>query len=402
MELGELSERARMDALPSGWQSYTIGQTLTLINGLAFKPSEWKAHGTPIVRIQNLNDDDSSYNYCDDPISDKYHIRAGDILFAWSGTTGTSFGARIWTGPNAVLNQHIFKVVPDKTKLTPYYSFLVLQNVQKEIERRAHGFKSSFVHVKKSDLTRVPLTIPPIPEQRAIVEALSEIDRLIAELERLMKKKGAIKQAMMQRLFGDWSNGAPRATIGSVTSWLSGGTPDRSNTGYWDGTIPWISATTLKRSEVADSDQKVSLLGVRAGSKMAPLGSTLVLVRGSALHSEIRASLVIAPVCFNQDVKALIPSSAVVPKFLTYSIHGNADRLLRLVTSAGNTAGVLDTPVLKSLSIWLPDRKEQERVVAVLDDVMEDLDVTVEKLMKARYVKQGMMQQLLTGRIRLV
>src|SRR5881275_1897176 len=158
MELGELSERARMDALPSGWQSYTIGQTLTLINGLAFKPSEWKAHGTPIVRIQNLNDDDSSYNYCDDPISDKYHIRAGDILFAWSGTTGTSFGARIWTGPNAVLNQHIFKVVPDKTKLTPYYSFLVLQNVQKEIERRAHGFKSSFVHVKKSDLTRVPLT----------------------------------------------------------------------------------------------------------------------------------------------------------------------------------------------------------------------------------------------------
>nr|WP_246279567.1 restriction endonuclease subunit S [Psychromicrobium silvestre] len=190
-------------------------------------------------------------------------------------------------------------------------------------------------------------------------------------------------------------------SLGSVTSWLSGGTPNRSNTSYWSGDIPWISATTLKKLEAATSDQLVTPAAVKAGSKMAPLGSTLLLVRGSALHSEIRASLVTGTVCFNQDVKALVPSRNLVPKFLTYSIHGNADRLLRLVTSAGNTAGVLDTQVVKNFQIWMPDRSEQQRLVTLLDDISSEIDVLVSRLVKVTAAKQGMMQELLTGRTRL-
>jgi type I restriction enzyme S subunit len=86
---------------------------------------------------------------------------------------------------------------------------------------------------------------------------------------------------------------------------------------------------------------------------------------------------------------------------LTYSIHGNANKLLRLVTSAGNTAGVLDTAVLKSFRIWLPDRSEQERVVSVLDDVTQEIEELELYLVKAKSIKKGMMQQLLTGRTRL-
>jgi type I restriction enzyme S subunit len=256
--------------------------------------------------------------------------------------------------------------------------------------------------ITQSILGDVKLSWPEsLEDQSHIADVVSDANETIAALERLITKKQAIKQGMMQQLFRDRADSAQWTPIGSVTSWLSGGTPDRSNGSYWAGTIPWISATTLKRMEVSDSDQKVSALGVRAGSKMAPLESTLVLVRGSALHSEIRASLVTAPVCFNQDVKALVPSAKIVPKFLTYSIHGNADRLLRLVTSAGNTAGVLDTAVLKSFAIWLPDRDEQQRVVAMFDDVTRDLDVLSERLVKAKCIKQGMMQELLTGRTRL-
>lgn len=190
-------------------------------------------------------------------------------------------------------------------------------------------------------------------------------------------------------------------TIGSVTGWLSGGTPSRSRRDYWSGSIPWISASTLKEAEITSSDQFLTSEGVSSGSKMAPLGATLLLVRGSALHNEIRAGLVAAPVAFNQDVKALVPRRGVVPKFLTHVIRGNEVELLKLVTSAGNTAGVLDTKVVQSFKIFLPNEGEQRRLVEVFDDVDCLIDALRKAISKQQAMKEGVMEQLLTGRTRL-
>lgn len=197
------------------------------------------------------------------------------------------------------------------------------------------------------------------------------------------------------------ANEAGQVELGSVTKWLSGGTPNRAVDHYWSGDIPWISASTLKDAEVSSSDQCVTKEAVSLGSKMAPVNSTLLLVRGSALHNEIRAGLVVKPVCFNQDVKALIPSANVYPKFLTYSILGRQTQLLDLVSSAGNTAGVLDTKLVQAFKIWLPDVNEQRAIVTALSDV-DALIAGLEKLItKKRDLKQAAMQKLLTGQTRL-
>lgn len=189
--------------------------------------------------------------------------------------------------------------------------------------------------------------------------------------------------------------------LGSVTKWLSGGTPSRANSRYWNGTIPWISAATLQRLVVRTSPQKVTPEAVRAGSRMAPVGSTLLLVRGSALHNEIRASLVDAPVCFNQDVKALVPDPSISPRFLTYCIHANENRLLRLVTSAGNTAGVLDTQVVKRLKIWLPPLDHQMQVVRELDAVHAEIESLERFIEKKKALGEGIAQELMRGSSRL-
>src|ERR1035437_143633 len=143
-------------------------------------------------------------------------------------------------------------------------------------------------------------------------------------------------------------------TIGGNSKWLSGGTPRRNNAEFWSGTIPWISGSTLKTVEISSSDQFLTADAVSAGSKMAPVDSTLLLVRGSALHSEIRAGLVVAPVAFNQDVKALIPNATLEPKFLTYYILAHSDQMLKLVSSAGNSAGVLDTELVQNFDLLKP------------------------------------------------
>lgn len=189
--------------------------------------------------------------------------------------------------------------------------------------------------------------------------------------------------------------------LGQVTRWLSGGTPNRSVEAYWSGDIPWISASTLKDSEISVSDQHLTPDAVATGSKMAPVGATLFLVRGSALFNEIRAGLVIAPVCFNQDVKALVPRFDIEPRFLTYSLLGRSEDLLKLVSTAGNSAGVLDTKLVQSFEIFLPDRTEQCLIAEVLSDVDGLLSALEALIAKKRAIKQGAMQQLLTGKTRL-
>lgn len=190
-------------------------------------------------------------------------------------------------------------------------------------------------------------------------------------------------------------------SVGSVTTWLSGGTPDRANASYWSGSIPWISAATLKRTRVFDSDQKISAAALRAGSKLAPQGSTLVLVRGMALHREVRAGLAMRPLSFNQDVKALIPRPGIVPKYLTYSLHANRSQILELVSSAGSGTGVLDTELLKRLPIWLPGLSEQRRIVEAIDDSESAVNRLEQLIIKKQEIKYGVVQQLLTGTTRL-
>ena len=141
--------------IPEGWAVCSIGQVFRLVNGCAFKPEDWKLSGTPIIRIQNLNDPFASFNFSQAAVPEKNRVEPGDLLFAWSGTLGSSFGARLWLGPSGVLNQHIFKVHMDDRLITLPFSLLVFGRVEGDIAKQAHGFKASFVHVKKADLVKV-------------------------------------------------------------------------------------------------------------------------------------------------------------------------------------------------------------------------------------------------------
>lgn len=95
------------------WATVSLGEICNFINGLAFKPSDWSDKdkgGLPIIRIQNLNNPNAGFNYFLGKVDSKYLVNNGDLLFSWSGSKGTSFGAHIWNGDLAILNQHIFRV----------------------------------------------------------------------------------------------------------------------------------------------------------------------------------------------------------------------------------------------------------------------------------------------------
>lgn len=168
--------------MPRNWASVRIGHALELVNGRAFKPSDWTQSGLPIVRIQNLNNPYATFNCFDGDVKEKFLIDNGDFLISWSGTPGTSFGAHIWRGGPAVLNQHIFKATLIGNVFDPRFLKPAINARLLELIEQAQG-GVGLQHITKPKLEAVVLTLPPLAEQRRIVAKVDELMALCDQLE---------------------------------------------------------------------------------------------------------------------------------------------------------------------------------------------------------------------------
>ena len=156
----------------------TLGDVADYINGRAFKPIERETTGKPIIRIQNLTNSSTEINRTTKTFEEKYSVRAGDLLFAWSA----SLGAYIWNGEDGWLNQHIFKVIPKKD-ISKKYLYYYLLHVVDQLYAKAHGSGMVHITIKPFKATTIPL--PPLPEQQRIVD---RIESLFAKLDEAKQK----------------------------------------------------------------------------------------------------------------------------------------------------------------------------------------------------------------------
>lgn len=163
--------------------------------------------------------------------------------------------------------------------------------------------------------------------------------------------------------------------LGELVTFSSGGTPSKKNSNYWGGTIPWISAKTMKDERISTSDLMITEEGLRAGSKLAPAGSVLLLTRGSGLFNGIPVCLVEKPVAFNQDVKCMEASGAVSMRFIFYWLKSQADYLKAKLDVTGIGAGKFDTAFLKELQVPVPSAEEQNKIVAIADAISNRIAV---------------------------
>ena len=177
-----------------------VGDACTLINGRAFKPDEWSTEGLPIVRIQNLNSEEAPFNYYSGEVKSQHLINSGDLLFSWSGTPGTSFGAFFWRRGKAALNQHIFKVIPNCD-----YNLFFLQYALNErlnfIISRAHG-GVGLQHITKKELDEVLLFQPGINEQNDFATFVEQVDKSKVAVQKSLDEAQLLFDSLMQQYFG--------------------------------------------------------------------------------------------------------------------------------------------------------------------------------------------------------
>ncbi len=166
-----------------------LGEVCEFINGRAFKPKDWEnknSGGSPIIRIQNLNNPQAKFNYYSGKVLDKLIVNNGDLLFSWSGSRGTSFGPHIWNREKSILNQHIFRVVFSDKKYIKKFLYYALKMSVDEVEDNLHG-GVGLVHITKGNLEKIKIPLPSIAIQKQLVTEAGKEEEIITANKKLIE-----------------------------------------------------------------------------------------------------------------------------------------------------------------------------------------------------------------------
>lgn len=387
-----------------------LGDLATYLNGRAFKPSEWKQTGLPIVRIQNLNKKEAEYNYSPEIYEDRYLIKNGDLLFAWSA----SLGAHIWKGGDAWLNQHIFKVVPKPgvDKLFLYYG---LCNVVNELYSKTHG--SGMVHVTKGKFEDTTISAPSITEQQRIVEKIeelfSELDAAMAGLKEAEKQLQTYRQSVLKYAFeGKFTGGMAgweEKNFGQLIDKIEAGKSFRCNEKRPDvgeigvlkvSAVTWGTYDESESKTVVDSSKINKRYFVKKGDFIFSRANTIELVGACVV-----AHKVTQPIMLSDKTLRIIYNNDVVPEFVLHFLRSKRGRKQIEELSTGNQESMrnIGQERMKQIIVHIPNPEIQRDVVNEIETRLSKSDqllITIQQqLTQAEALRQSILQLAFRGEL---
>jgi len=393
------------------WRNVRLGDIGQSLIGLTYSPSNVKRSGTLVLRSSNIQDGELAFDdnvYVDCAIPEKIRTRENDILICVRN------GSRRLIGKSAMLDRRVvgqtfgaFMAVyrSDSNPFLQY--FFQSDDFKRQIDEH---LGATINQITNGSLNSFVVDLPSEAEQQAITARLQDIDQLSITLKRLISKKQAIKQGMMQELL----TGRTRLP-GFSASWFSstwgelaleissGATPRRGVAEYWNGEIPWVTSTELKRGPVDSIPQSITTAGLRAANlRIWPAGTFLMAITGlEAAGTRGKCGLLSVAAATNQSCMAVAPGPDLDTEFLFYYyLHYGNDLAFKYVQ--GTKQQSYTAAIVKKLPIHLPsDVSEQQAIAQVLRDADHEIAALERCLESARNIKQGMMQELLTGRTRL-
>lgn len=412
--------------IPDGWEVLTLSQLLDFQNGFNAEKSSYGS-GIPFANVLEVITK-SHLTELDIPGRvgvnanqlQTFLVRPGDILFNRTSETQDELAlASVYVGSSQIIfGGFVIRGRIKSNRLSADFAgyFLRAPAIRKQIISRGQGAVRA--NIGQSELGSVVVPLPPAREQLAIAKALSECNLLIAELQKLIVKKRQIKHGMMQELLsghrrlpgfeGEWGSQSfgeifdffPTATNSRADLNTSGDTyyihygdihtKFHNHLNFLDKQPPKIArhkcrnAAYVRNGDWIMADASEDFDGVCKSIEVTGLAISNKVVSG--LHTFL--------------LREKVPT--FVPGFKGYigNLKSLRDQYSRVMT--GMKVFGVSKAALRDLLLPIPKQKEQEAIVQVLNDMDADIAALEKKLEKSRRIKQGMMQELLTGRVRLV
>lgn len=413
MEVKPGYQQTEVGVIPEDWEVKPLNALGQFKNGIN-KRSEAFGHGSPFVNLMDVfgvsritSGDAFGLVETTEAEQKTYDLKRGDVLFIRSSVKPSGVGL------TAVVEADLPKTV--------YSGFLLRfrDNDALDIGFKRHCFYaekfrskligassvSANTNINQDNLKKLLIALPPdLPEQRAIATALSDVDGLLGRLDRLIAKKRDLKQAAMQQLLtgqtrlpgfhGEWEVKTLGDTLEKI---VGGGTPSRANTAFWGNEIPWVTVKDFATFNPRHSQESITRLGLRnSASHLIPAGTLITSTRmalGKAVVYEVDVSI-------NQDLKALFLKPELSVDYLTYWFEHFGSLIDEL--GSGSTVKGISLVELRRFPFQAPPHPEQTAIASVLSEMDGELAVLEQRREKTRALKQAMMQELLTGRTRLV
>lgn len=365
------------------WQTVELGSIANFINGFAFKPAHWGEKGKPIIRIQNLTDDSKPFNYSTINVAEKYHVTKGDLLVSWSATLDVFE----WVKEDALLNQHIFKVVPDYERVDKNYLRLALRGAIESMMKFTRG--STMKHINRGDFLGTNIPLPPLPVQKQIAAVLEKADTLRSQCQQMEQELNSLAQSVFLDMFGDYkkSDQSDFMTLGDCANVCSGVTKGQKFGDKPTVTVPYMRVANvqdgyldlneIKEIEAKITDYEKYLLKV-GDVLMTEGGDFDKLGRGAVWEGQIDG-------CIHQNhVFRVRLDERYLPKFFEYLLQSQYAKqyFLKCAKKTTNLASINITQ-LKSLPMPQVDLKLQQEFVSFiskLDKHKQYLEQTKQQL----------------------
>lgn len=349
------------------WEYKRLGDVATYVNGYAFKPSDWLSDGYPIIRIQNLNNSEAPFNFSNGKIPSKYFVDNGDLLISWSA----SLGAYIWNGDRAVLNQHIFKVIFDKTTIVKNYLKYYVDYLLPLMATRTHG--STMKHITKPIFDKLPIPFPPVEVQERIVAELDAINEGIAELREQVNDLDSLAQTLFYETFGDpISNpkGWPVKKLDDLSISLTDGdhsAPPKSSNG-----IPFITISNLDKKSYKINFEDTFYVTQNyynnlKDSRKPRKNDILYSVTGSYGIPILLNNP--QPFCFQRHIGLIRPKDSINPIFITYNLRTKSMMEYADNVATGIAQKTVSLKSLKKFPIIVPPLALQEQFAKQIEEI---------------------------------
>ena len=329
-------------------------------------------------------------------LSDKSRPKKNDILLTKDGTLGR---LALVGNDKICINQSVAVIRPN-IKIYPLFLKLLLEGTyyQKTMIDNAGG--STIKHIYITVVDKMNVAIPPTKsEQTAIASALNDADALITSLEKLIEKKRAIKQGAMQELLKP-KEGWVMKTLGEIATIVRGASPRPIEDPKWfdeQSSIGWVRISDVTKSNkfLLETTQKLSEIGIK-NSRYVETGNLIM----SICATVGRPILTKIDVCIH-DGFVVFRNPQISKEYLYYFLNF----IERDWAKNGQTGSQmnLNTNLINSTKIPFPKEESiQTRIATILSDMDAEITALEQKLGNYKLIKQGMMQELLTGKIRLI
>jgi type I restriction enzyme S subunit len=402
--------------LPEAWAVKPLWKLFAFKNGVN---AEKQAYGKGVRFVNVLETIKHSHLKCDDiagkvtlpaPMRAIYAVRLGDVLFNRTSETDSelALAAAYTSSEEVVFGGFVIRGRPLSEDLDPIYCGYALRANAIRTQIIPMGQGAVRANIGQASLGRVLAPVPEAGEQRAIAEALSDVDALLTGLDRLIAKKRDLKQAAMQQLLtgqtrlpgfqGEWETTTLRDVVATPITDGPHLTPRFLPTG-----VPFLSVNNLVHNRL-----DFNALRFISTADHMEFSKKCKPRRGDILFGKAASVGMVALIETDMELNIWSPLALIRvggkmhERFVFYALQASAvGRQIKLLTNS-SSQGNISMGDLGMLRIPLPSRPEQGAIAAVLSDMDTELTALDARRDKTRSLKQAMMQELLTGRTRLV